>query len=154
MEVRYIYFDNDLDIAPGPDESFTYKPGDDFIMHWNTSTPPPEGYPYKHILLRMYNVSYIREIDFAPHLPLVHHDKSIDQGPVPETFPHPLNPVASSPTESWASNDFNDNVQEDTIPDPPAFDSTPLPPKLNEICICEDTPDPTCPVHRRDALTT
>lgn len=148
MEVKYIYFDNDLDIAPGPDESFTYKPGDDFIMHWNTSTPPPEGYPYKHILLRMYNVRFVREIDFANHTPVPHSNSSINQGPVPEVVTHPTNPVAPCTTEPWLTPSPDDNVQENGEPNPTAFDPPPLQPKLNEICICEDVPDPYCPLHR------
>jgi len=148
MNVSFIYFDNDLDIAPGPNESFTYNPGDKFIMHWNNSLPTPENYPYPQLLLRMYNVSYIREIDFANHLPILHHDTSIDKGPIPEDRPTSYDPVATSPTEPWPPNDFNCDIQEDNQPDNQYLHSSPPPPKLNEMCICEDAPDPTCPVHR------
>lgn len=149
MKVSYIYFDNDLDITPGLNEEFTYKPGDNFIMHWNTSTPPPENYPYPHLLLRMYNVSYIREIDFAHHLPVLHPNSPTNKQTIPDPIPNPTNPMAACFTEPWYPTSIDDNVQEDTKPNPEPLYDTPLPPKLNEICICEDVPDPTCPIHRK-----
>lgn len=149
MEVRYIYFDNDLDIAPGPNESFTYKPGSRFIMHWDTSTP-------QRTLLRMYNVHYIREIDFAPNLPVPHSNQTTDQGSIPISRPNTYDPVVTSPAEPWHPECIDDNVPQDRNPDTDGsntqqdftLDSSPPLPKLNEMCICEDAPDPTCPIHR------
>ena len=140
MQVRYIYFDNDLDIAPGPNESFTYKPGSRFIMHWET-TP-------QRTLLRMYNVRYIREIDFAHHLPVLHSNTPTNQEPIPVSRPNTYDSVVTSPTEPWYPECTDDNIPQDPDPDTSTFDSSPPLPKLNEMCICEDAPDPTCPIHR------
>lgn len=74
-------------------------------------------------LIAAYNTKFIREITMA-HLP----QKNVEEQ---QADPEPVNvpdPIVELPVECVPE------VQ---------------PVRLTQICICEDEPDPTCPVHRK-----
>ncbi len=119
MKVRYIYFRNGLDLAPDLGDSFTFKLGEQFVLHWDEAGT----------LMKAYNAFDITEIDFfnGPPPP--------EKEPVPSFDPSTIPLYGKEPCPVDASCDpFTVPIYE---------------PKLNEICTCEDNPDPSCPVHRK-----
>lgn len=144
MEVRYLYFDNDLDICPGPGEAFTWKPGDTHVLHWGPGKPQ-ENSPYNRELVAAYNVSYIREIAMVTDTTLVHQIRNQPTDDNISPLPPEKSAVVDDPPETRYPPYFDPEN-----PEPENMDNDPnLPPKLSQLCTCGDLPDPTCPAHRK-----